>query len=127
MMLDDVLAFDAELCAFGATVTDGPDSLILHAKPVRWVTNSRYLKESLSRRCTNYSCSRERWPRHAKGVNSKYPPRLVSAILASVRQELISGMLIIGRRLVNTLANQMSGKRMLVIIQKFMMRSRGFI
>ena len=44
----DVLTCDAELCAVGATATTGLDAtLVLHAKPVRWITNSRLLKESL--------------------------------------------------------------------------------
>jgi len=88
--MGDVLTFEAELSASGATVVDAAGSLILHAKPVRWVTNSRAVKESLSLRCSNYSCSKECWHDHGKGNNDQCPPRLVSAILAAVRQELIS-------------------------------------
>ena len=51
--MTDVLTFEAELCAFGATVADAAGSLPLHAKPVRWVTNSQVLKQSLSLRCSN--------------------------------------------------------------------------
>ena len=69
---------------------DGPDAtLVLHAKPVRWITNSRLLKEILGLRFANYPRPKGQWHDHGKVGCKAYPPRLVAAILAAVRQELM--------------------------------------
>ena len=85
---DDVIAVRGDMCAWGMTAPD--DGGVQHPclKPTGWLTNSPELAAVLSRRCPGCEYHQHLIGGRRTEVAAEYPPRLVTAILRTLKDYL---------------------------------------
>ena len=95
MEQEGVLVVEGHQCAYGQSSVDPDGVRRLVKKPTGWMTNSALIAEVLAKRCANERLPLADHHQHALMVGGRaapmerYPPRLVTAVLKALRNEMI--------------------------------------